>query len=1105
MVGAVVAPVVLALALAYAGFLGTGRTALRLWAAAFAARAGAHVVLMAPDALPDWLRLAVAEGAHLAGALLLLAGVIVFLRRPVPLSQVVLGTGAVVLWAIAAPILSDSLALADVPVFVVAAVPLARAAWLVARRGAVGEGRGLGTLALGLMALHALAAPVGHAVPGLLPAVFLGSQAVDMLAAVGLLVMVQQHETVAAERARQRAATANNRFLGAVESISDGFVLFDPDDHLVLCNQKYRELMAPLDDVIVRGTRFRDLARAAAERGVFVGANRDVEGWVAARLESHRAPGGAFEQQLADGRWLITREARTPDGGVVSIHTDITERKRVEEALEERERRLKAIMDTVADAIITMTPDGTIRSFNAAACSLFGYNKGEAEGRPVSILMPDSVGEEHAAYIAEYMRTGRSDAVGQAREVTGRRRDGAHFPGEIFITEMEWEGRTLFIGVVRDLTERKRAEEALVASEQRFRDLAEAASDWFWETDQDGHFTFVSARVQQVLGVRTAFFIGRTMADLAEISEDPAQWTHLLARLERGEAFRDFSFRLRLPDGTVRDLKMSGKPVYDRHGHFLGYRGTSADITAEMEARYAAERAQNRLMAALEATTEAFVLWDENDRLVVWNANIQAICPPEVMPLEEGVSYAGFLRALADSGRIPEAVDDPDGWIAARLAEHARPEGQRREMRLADGRWVMAGIYRTTDGHTVESYTDITGLKSREEKIARQSALLQEIIDNMPQGIALYDRDLRLVALNNATQAMFRLPASLTEPGTAYRDLVAHMAERGDTGEGDKATVIDQRLAEARAADPTPQERVLHDGTVLEIRRKAMPDGGLLNTYTDVTERKRTEDKLRHAKEEAERGNQAKAAFLASVSHELRTPLNAIIGFSETMTHELFGPLGNETYKAYLNDIHDSGKHLLNVINEILDMSKAEAGRIELQEEVLALKPLIESSVRLGSSRADAENIVMNMDVPEELPAVHADPVRLKQVLLNLLSNAVKFTEENGDVYVRAWGDLTSGIAIAVRDSGIGMSDEDIAKAKEPFAQVDSRLGRKYEGTGLGVPLSTALMEYHGGSLDLESAPGEGTTATIHLPPERARRPEDAEAAPRVEGDEAGV
>lgn len=256
---------------------------------------------------------------------------------------------------------------------------------------------------------------------------------------------------------------------------------------------------------------------------------------------------------------------------------------------------------------------------------------------------------------------------------------------------------------------------------------------------------------------------------------------------------------------------------------------------------------------------------------------------------------------------------------------------------------------------------------------------------------------------------------------------------------------------------------------------------------SQVEERRRKEAELLAAKDHAVNANQAKSLFLATMSHELRTPLNAILGFSQTLSLNLFGPL-NERQSDYVRYIRESGEHLLRLINDILDISRIDAGKLSLTLSVVSLGDALESSRVLILDRAREQGVTVTTDVAADLPPVIGDEIRIKQVFLNLLSNAVKFTPKGGSVTVQARSRGLNRVAVCVEDTGIGMAAEDIPKALEMFTQIDDRLIRKYEGAGIGLPLTKALVELHGGLLDIASAPGEGTRVTIIFPAATAER-----------------
>ena len=254
-----------------------------------------------------------------------------------------------------------------------------------------------------------------------------------------------------------------------------------------------------------------------------------------------------------------------------------------------------------------------------------------------------------------------------------------------------------------------------------------------------------------------------------------------------------------------------------------------------------------------------------------------------------------------------------------------------------------------------------------------------------------------------------------------------------------------------------------------------------------------TSETLRHALEAADAAIKAKSAFLAAMSHELRTPLNAVIGFSEMLSLEAFGPVGGTRNKEYLNDINGSGRHLLALINDILDIARIEAGHAELHEEIVDLAALVHQTLAMVKPQAGAENIALTEKIEADVQAVYADERRLKQVLINLVGNAVKFTMAGGKVAVTVRR-VADGVAIAVSDSGIGIAEQDIPRVMSQFGQIDSSLARQYQGTGLGLPLAKQLTELHGGTLAIESVLGAGTTVTVTLPAARIRSPGPAQA-----------
>jgi len=376
-----------------------------------------------------------------------------------------------------------------------------------------------------------------------------------------------------------------------------------------------------------------------------------------------------------------------------------------------------------------------------------------------------------------------------------------------------------------------------------------------------------------------------------------------------------------------------------------------------------------------------------------------------------------------------------------------------------------------------------------------RGAALRATFDNMSHGILMFDTQMKLAAWNRQVAALLDLPATFFSGAPSYREFIRFLAERGEYGAVDVDAEVERFTTQAKRHRTF--ERTRPNGIVLEIRHNPLPEGGLVIIYSDITDRKRYEHALTTARDQAEAMSRTKSSFLANMSHELRTPLNAIIGLSDMLVSNA-ARFGTEKALEPLRRVHRAGTHLLSLINQVLDLSKIEAGKLELNVETISVAPLVDEVVGTARPLADQNKNNLTIDCPRDLPPIEVDSLRLRQILLNLLSNACKFTK-NGKVTLhvaRSVKDAQQFIEFAVIDTGIGMTPEQVGRLFEEFSQADASTARQYGGTGLGLAITRHLCRMMGGDVTVSSEPGKGSTFLVSLPL-ASQQPLD-EAAPQI-------
>jgi len=515
------------------------------------------------------------------------------------------------------------------------------------------------------------------------------------------------------------------------------------------------------------------------------------------------------------------------------------------------------------------------------------------------------------------------------------------------------------LGQISELRSQKSSEEV---SQQRYRAALDGSRGGVWEIDLHHNQAYISQSLAGLLGLPVKEHT-LSMPQFLGLFHS-ADRDKLLSLIKRAHVSGEFEIEVKSAHLPL-SLACRGRPSVRGSDQAKVVIGMALDVTEMRGAQVRLQAAEARLVDALSSMNDSFVIWDQLDRLVLWNNKFADFFGLPASNLQQGLDYATVEYHANNAIENIYSLEDGSGS----------------EIQLKDGRWIRYLETHTVDGGRVSIGTEVTAIRTREQQLQVNQDALHKTIN------VLKKSQVRIVEL----------------------------------------------------AENYEQEKI-----------------------------------------RAEEANHSKSEFLANMSHELRTPLNAINGFSDIMKKEMFGPLGDPRYKEYVSDILFSGQHLLSLINDILDMSKIEAGKMTLNTEALQMNDMINQVIRIIRGRADENRLKLVYD-EVSLPEIEADPRNVKQILLNLTTNAIKFTPEGGVVTI-AVEPKSAGLIIRVSDTGIGISEEDIQRLAQPFEQIDSQHSRKHEGTGLGLALSKSLVELHGGNFKIESVLGQGTTVTFTLP-----------------------
>lgn len=736
-------------------------------------------------------------------------------------------------------------------------------------------------------------------------------------------------------------------------------------------------------------------------------------------------------------------------------------------ALTESEARIRSILDNALDGIISIDQHGIVQTFNPAAEKIFGFIAEDVIGNNVSMLMPEPYRSKHDGYIGSYLGGGAGKIMGTRSEVVGQRKDGTTFPMAISLSQMRVGDTLQFTGITRDITAIKEAETAIKQSEERLKRSQRFANIGSWDWDIKTGITYWSENVAPLFGLEEGEReIKHEVLRLYHEEDRERVLAAIDACINGGEEYR-VEHRVVWPDGTVHWLLERGDVVRDAGNIPIQMLGVALDITQRKQAEEASARSEYRLKQFFEASTEA-IFFHEDGIILDVNQGITEIFgyePEDVL----GKNLLNFVAPGSKDIAIWQMQTMDTGAIEINAV---KKEGSEIPIEIRA---------KTLDSDSnrakrVVTLHDISERKAAEDELRLSEERIRAIVDTVIDGIITIDNLGIVQTFNPAAEKTFGYAAaevignnvSMLMPEPYHSNHDSYIANYQQGGEAKIIGSGREVVGKKKDGSTFPMELAVEK---TEVSGKHMFTG----VVRDISDRKQWEHNLIEAKEAAEKANNAKSQFLSSMSHELRTPLNAIMGYTQLVE---YGDNLTPQQKLNLQEAYKAGNHLLELINDVLDLTKIEEDNLEQLAEPVSLEAILDECYSLTEPMTRKHGIAMEFQCKPCF--IQGDHTRLKQVMLNLLSNAVKYNRAGGNVRVDCERGVKGQIRISVKDTGRGMERSHLDQLYQPFNRLGMESG-DIEGTGIGLVITKRYVEMMGGNISVESTPGVGSTFSITL------------------------